>query len=510
MLRIKAPRRRWETRCVRGWDSWSQKEIRGLQNECLSRFINQNVYAFHPYYRRLFDEKKIDPNSIRTVDDLKRIPFTYKEDIAPSVQNLDNPRAFVLAPVFDRFETKESKGWVPQVDKGMQGGPSADEQELREEYQPVVTMFTTGTTAEPTPFYFTLHDLERMREAGRRLASVISSRASDDYDTRTIGINNFPGTQHLAYWVAITGAEGCAVTTLNTGGGPVLGNERILNIIERARPTHFMGLPGYTYDLLKMAAEEGRDFSSIEIVTMGGDRVRDSSREKVAELLEEMGAVDPIVTGAFGATEMKYAWGDCGAEDSDIRGYHTYPDMEIIEVVDTETGEPLGEGETGELVVTNLDARGSVVLRYRTGDILVGGYTNEPCPCCGRTMPRISGNIRRRAVAKEFALSKVKGNLIDLNAFSTILNNNVDVLEWLVEIRKKNDDPEGIDEVWIYVCPTSVGEVAGLADRIAAGIRTSLEFKPDRVIVTAYEEFAERLSAGTVVKTAGVLDLRPQ
>jgi hypothetical protein len=125
-------------------------------------------------------------------------------------------------------------------------------------------------------------------------------------------------------------------------------------------------------------------------------------------------------------------------------------------------------------------------------------------------MPRISGNIRRRAVAKEFALSKVKGNLIDLNAFSTILNNNVDVLEWLVEIRKKNDDPEGIDEVWIYVCPTSVGEVTGLADRIAASIRTSLEFKPDRVIVTAYEEFAERLSAGTVVKTAGVLDLRPQ
>ena len=141
--------------------------------------------------------------------------------------------------------------------------------------------------------------------------------------------------------------------------------------------------------------------------------------------------------------------------------------MSIIEVVHPDTGEVLGEGETGELVITNLDARGSVVLRYRTGDILVGGYTTEPCPCCGRTMPRISANINRGALGKEFALAKVKSNLVDLNTFAAILDNSVDVLEWVVELRKKNDDPEGIDEVWIFVCPTSVGEVSGLADRIA-------------------------------------------
>ena len=86
--------------------------------------------------------------------------------------------------------------------------------------------------------------------------------------------------------------------------------------MERAKPNLFMGLPGYTYDLFKMAAAEGRDLSSIEIVAMGGDRITRGSREKIAELLEEMGAVEPVITGAFGATEMKYAWGDCGAEDS--------------------------------------------------------------------------------------------------------------------------------------------------------------------------------------------------
>jgi phenylacetate-coenzyme A ligase PaaK-like adenylate-forming protein len=271
----------------------------------------------------------------------------------------------------------------------------------------------------------------------------------------------------------------------------MLGNERILNIIERIKPTFFMGLPGYTYDLFRMAAAEGRDFSNIQIVAMGGDRVTQGAREKIVALLEEMGAVDPVVTGAFGCTEMKYAWGDCGDDDS--RGYHTCPDMEIVEVIDPETGSVLPEGETGELVVTNLDARGSVVLRYRTGDILAGGFATGPCPCCGRTMPRISSSINRRLVAKEFALAKIKGNLINLNTFASLLSDNVDVLEWQIEIRKRNDDPDDIDKVDIYLCPTSVGEIVGLRERIVEGVRTSLEFTPDSVVVTSYEEMAERL-----------------
>lgn len=506
MQKVKAPRRRWENRCVPGWDTWSAEEIRELQDSRLSSFVKDLVYPFHPYYRRVFDENGIDPASIRSVKDLQRIPFTYKEDIAPHPGDPGTPGAFVLAPGFDRVKLYDSKGWVPQVAREG-GGDQEAEQEFREEYQPVITMFTTGRTAEPTPFFFTLHDMQRMREAGRRLASVISTRASEEYDKSAVAINNFPGTQHLAYWVAVAGAEGCAVTTLNTGGGPVLGNERILNIIERAKPNLLMGLPGYTYDLLKMAAAEGRDLSSIEIVTMGGDRISRGAREKIAELLEEMGAVDPVVTGAFGATEMKYAWGDCGGDES--CGYHTNPDMSIVELVDPETGEVLGEGETGELVVSNIDARGSIVLRYRTGDILAGGYTTEPCPCCGRTMPRISANINRGATSKEFALAKVKGNLVDLNSFKA-LDNNVDVLEWVVEIRKKNDDPEEIDEVWIYVYPTSVGEIGGLAGRIAAMVRTNLEFAPDRVVVTTYEEVAERLAAGAGSKMKRILDLRPE
>ena len=505
MNKVRAPRRRWESRCVPGWDSWGADEQRRMQEQKLHEYVNGQIYSFHPYYRRVFDESGIDPKSIRKIEDLKRIPFTYKEDIAPSREDPDAPRRFVLEPGFEHVKLHSGQGWVPVFSPGTERETAhGTEQEFSEEYRPIVTMFTTGRTAEPTPFFSTLRDLDRMREAGRRLGSVVSSLTAEGSDSRLVAVNNFPGVAHLAYWMSVTGAEGCASTMVSTGG-TAGGNERILNIVELIRPTMFMGLPGYSYDLLKTAAAEGRDLSSLEMVVLGADRVTPGAREKIASLLEEMGAVDPVVTGAYGCTEMKYAWGDCG--DDDI-WYHTCPDMEIIEVVDPVSGDTLGEGETGELVITNLDARGSAVLRYRTGDILIGGYTTQRCPNCGRTMPRISGNITRRQVVKEFALSKVKGNLVDLNAFSIILDNNVDVLEWQVEIRSRNDDPEDIDEVLIYVCPTSIGEVSGLAERIVEEVRTSLEFKPDQVSLLSYDELSDRLSREGQPKKQRLTDLR--
>ncbi|MBU1672559.1 MAG: AMP-binding protein [Actinobacteria bacterium] len=502
MARNRSPVRRWDRRCTPGWDTRDAAESRALQDAMLSRFITEQVYPFHPYYHELFDREGIDPRSIRTVADLQRIPFTYKEDIAPHPQDPENPRRFVLDPGLALGRASTARGWTPLPAPGAGGDP----QEQSERYQPVFPMFTTGTTAEPTPFFFTLYDLERMKEAGRRLASVTSSRAGEDYDLRVVAVNNFPGSAHLAHWVALTGAEGAAITTFNTGGGPTMGRERVLNIVERVRPTLFMGLPGYTYDLFKTAVSEGRDLSSIEVVAMGGDRVTPMAREKIAGLLEETGAVDPVVTAAFGCTEMKYAWGDCG--DWESRGYHTYPDMEIIEVVDPETGAVLAEGETGELVVTNLDARGSVVLRYRTGDVLVGGYSTERCPACGRTVPRISSQTYRRPHARQFNLAKVKGNLVDLNTFVAVLDNNVDVLEWVVEIRNRNDDPADVDEVWVYVCPTSVGEVSGLRERIVEDLRNSLELTPDRVMVTTYEKMADQLVTSGDRMMTRVIDLR--
>ena len=105
------------------------------------------------------------------------------------------------------------------------------------------------------------------------------------------------------------------------------------------------------------------------------------------------------------------------------------------------------EGEKGEITYTPLDGRGSVILRYGTGDLAVKGVIWETCPSCGRTCPRLSSDIRRVSQVKEFNLTKVKGTLVDLNAFVSILGDFADVDEWQAEIRKRNNDPYDLDDV---------------------------------------------------------------
>ena len=108
--------------------------------------------------------------------------------------------------------------------------------------------------------------------------------------------------------------------------------------------------------------------------------------------------------------------------------------MEIYEIVDPESGEPVPEGETGEVVYTCLDGRGTVLLRYRTGDLAVGGMTSQPCPHCGSTVPRISNELRRVSNMKDLRLTKLKGSLIDLGAFSTLLRSISSIEEFQVEL----------------------------------------------------------------------------
>ncbi len=477
-----------------------------MQENILRKFIREKVFPFHPYYRRVFRENKIDPESIRGVSDLQRIPFTYKEDIAPSEKDPYAPENFVLRPEILDEDTAIKEPYFRRHKYDKPPDAIREVQSIKEEYEPVITMFTTGRTAEPTPFFFTLYDLNRLFEAGRRLASVVCTTLEDGAEEGLIAVNNFPGYTHLAYWVALTIGFGAPMTVVSTGGGTTMSRELVLNVAERMKPKIFMGLPGYTYDLFRHAASEGRDLSSLRIVVMGGDRVTKGAREKVSYLLEEMGSVNPVVCAAYGCTELKYSWADCGFDESG--GYHIYPDMEVVEIIDPKTGQVLGEGETGELVVTNLDARGSVVLRYRTGDIVQGGITFEHCSNCGRKMPRIGSDIRRMRRKKEFELSKVKGNLIDLNSFTPILSNNIDVLDWLVEIRKRNDDPDDIDQVFIYVCPTYIGQTEGLEKRIVEEVKDSLDIMVDSVIVTSYEELSNMLESGRE-GAKRIRDLRP-
>jgi phenylacetate-coenzyme A ligase PaaK-like adenylate-forming protein len=254
----------------------------------------------------------------------------------------------------------------------------------------------------------------------------------------------------------------------------------------------------------------GIRFSSIQKVILGAVAVPLGFKEKLAGLLKGMGAKHVRIMGTYGFTEAKCAWGECPTALKLSSGYHTYPDKEIFEVVDPDSGEVRGEGEDGELVYTAIDARGSCVLRYRTGDLVNGGITYRRCPYCKRTVPRISSSISRVYNIRNLKFSKVKGTLVNLNTFCTILETEKKVNEWQIEIRKKNDDPYEIDELIIYVSLEGEMDQQALKERLASKIQAATEIMPNEIIILSYKEMLERVEMETSHKVKRIVDRRPR
>lgn len=485
---------------MENWDKLCKmpyKQIKEMQSRKLRAFIGNQLYLYSPYYSKLFKKQKIDPFKIKGVDDLRHLPFTYKWDIAPTDEEPQKAKDFVIRP---DEEVSEKYGHLAKM--SMTGGKALVEQKIYD-YKPVHIHFTTGRTALPTPFVYSLRDLENLREGGYRLLDVFEVTADD------ITINAFPFAPHLAFWQTFFAGEKLNMASFNSGGGKVVGTQNLLDAFEYLQPTVAVFIPGYAYYFLREAVKQGRDFSSLKKIFFGGERVPPGLKDKIKELLRELGAEEVSVLATYGMTEAKLAWGECPSDDHYF-GYHLYPDMEIFEVVDPESGEPVGEGEEGEIVYSALDWRGTVVLRYRTGDIAKGGIMFEPCPNCGRTVPRISSNIQRKSEFKEFNMTKVKGTLVNLNNFFPLLMSHPEVEEWQVEIRKRNNDPFDLDEIHLYVAPREGVDCDGLSADLKQKVLRDTEVSLNSLVFCPLPELVIKLGMETEVKEKRVIDNRQQ
>ncbi|MBI4582757.1 MAG: AMP-binding protein [Planctomycetes bacterium] len=489
------------------WDHWSREEIHELQNRRLQHFIREQLFPFSPFYRRLFKEQGIDPWSIRKVADLARLPLVSKEDIAPKKEQPDRPRELILQPTAELI--RRHWGWpkkLPLWIRGALQGKDAVVQSLAMEYRPVSVFFTTGRTALPTAFVLSRYDLEILQEVGRRITEVTGVNPAED---RLVSL--FPYAPHLAFWQVYYVGLGGAVFTLNTGGGKVIGSSAIIQSIQKIRPAYLAGIPGYVYHILREARDRKMDLSFIKGLALGGDQVTSGYRQRVKEMLAQLGASKIKVVSVLGFTEARKCWTECLGESAG--GFHTYPDLEIIEIVDPETGRTLEEGQTGELVYTSLDGRGSAVLRYRTGDLIVGGMTLEPCPHCGRTVPRLASQLERVSNLKSFQLSKVKGTLVNLNLFKDELEADPRVEEWQLIIKKRGDDPFDVDELYLNIALTSKGKAEKEED-VVSGLERRLfevtEVKMNGIRVVPLPELLDLLGMETQLKEKRIVDLRGQ
>lgn len=473
--------------------------LRKWQVDRLRRYLCDTVLPFSAHYSALFRREGIDPSQIKSADDLRRIPFTTKADFTATAGEPDPVRAFVLQPdkrvLSRRFST---------VVSALMRGRRAVEKKFEREFRPIFITSTTGRSAESVPFLFTAHDIANLKLAGLRVMEVCGA----EHGMRMV--NMFPFAPHLAFWLTHYAGTEFGVFVVSTGGGKTMGTDGNLRLIRKIRPEVLIGMPTFIYHVMTEAVREKLELPNLRKVVLAGEKTPTGMRNKLRELARELGTERVDVLRTYGFTEAKMAWAECPYdEDAGSAGYHIHPDHAFIEIVDPVTGEPRGEGEPGEIVFTPLDSRGSVVLRYRTGDVTDGGLFHEPCPFCGREVPRLVGEISRRSDIRDMRFDKLKGTLVDFNHLEHILDNAEHIGTWQLELRKLHDDPLEVDELVLHVSKSDDCDEETLRGRIVSQFAAGTEIHPNRVEFHTEDEMRELQGVGTALKEMRVVDHRP-
>jgi phenylacetate-CoA ligase len=373
----------------------SLQEQKKYQEQRLPELL-QYLSTHSTFYKNLFATHRIEVSSIRTLEDLRRIPVTTKDQL--QAHNND----FVCVPP------------VKIIDY----------------------ITTSGTLGDPVTFPLTNADLDRLAYNEYISFVCAGGKAEDIYQLMTTldrrfmaGIAYFMGIRKLGAGVVRVGA-----------GIP----ELQWDTIKRINPTAFVTVPSFLLKLIEYAEANGIDYrsSSIRKAICIGESLRnqDFSLSTLGQKIRDKWDIELYST--YASTEMSAAFTECSAG----RGGHHHPELVIVEFLDDE-GNPVKEGEAGEVTVTTLGVEGMPLLRFRTGD-LCHHYTEE-CSC-GRKTIRVGPILGRTK-----QMIKYKGTTLYPPALYDILNNIEGVENYIVEVFT-NDI--GTDEILIRVGSRSVPE----------------------------------------------------
>ena len=310
------------------WDRLSASEQRRIQNVKLRRFLTEVIAPFSPYYRKLFAEHKIDPLRIRTIEDLRHLPFTRKADLLPTSEQPEKFREFIIIPDLAVLKRR------PQViAAALWRGRSVVERRFEREFRPIFLTATTGRSSMPVAFAYTDHDMGNLRTAGARLIQTFGAT------TKMRGVNMFPYAPHLAFWQVVLAGLEYGMLLVSSGGGKIMGTAGNIDLIDKIKPEAIIGIPTFVYHVIREAHAQGRKWPQVIRIVLGGEKSPQGVRRKIVALLQEMGARDVRVCGTYGFTEALLAWGECPPPPGEWSGYHLFPDLGIVEVIDPDTGE---------------------------------------------------------------------------------------------------------------------------------------------------------------------------
>ncbi len=476
---------------------WKREEQRRWAEDRLFRYVRRSVSRYHPYYRRLFKERGIDPRGIQTYDDFSKLPLTRREDLAAAPQAFtlrfrkeDSDRRVEPLPAADRLGYAARAFLTRYLRDGY--GPLRPFKEQAEQaalcdWEPVQLVYSAGTTGEPLAAALTGSDLRR----NLRKACGMLYAAGWEPGMRTLNLlPDLPRADSLllraAALVLDTGAP-----VLRVPGGGGLPGERELAAASSLRPAALVSRPGWLLFWLKEArelAERGviEGLPGVELVVSTSEPLPAGLRRRLSGLLAELGSPEARIVEFYGMAEMKAGFFEC----DEGTGIHLNPELFYWEVLDQSSGDPVKWGEPGVLVFSHIDWHGTVLLRYWTGDLVSGGMVWERCPSCGLTLPRIFGPLVR---AEEDCL-EVRGSRLSLLAFQRALHGVSGLDSFQVEVAGGEDVPEGpAGSVTVYACGVPGAGEEDLRRRMADALTLEMSAAPVEIVFEGPEELGARL-----------------
>lgn len=317
----------------------SRSEIEQIQLDKLRKQVRY-TYERVPYYRELMDAQRVSPEDIQTLADVRKLPFTDKTALRDTY-----PYGLFAVSLDDVRELHAS----------------------------------SGTTGKPIVVGYTEGDMNVWAECIMRLVQM-ADVAPTDIAQMAFGYGMFTGGFGLHYGLQ---ALGCTMVPAGSGN-----TERHIQMIQDYGTTVLVATPSYAMHICEVGEKLGYDWESsqLRVGLFGGEPCPPALKAEIEERMHI------VCTDNYGLTEVMGP-GVSGECLSSRNQQHIAEDHFLWEVINPETGEPVAEGEMGELVLTPLDKQAIPVLRYRTHDLT--RVTTEPC-ACGRTLARMD-KVRSRS-----------------------------------------------------------------------------------------------------------------
>jgi len=417
-------------------------EIKKFQEEKLRELL---IYLQDrsPFYQRLFKNNSIKIHYIRTLEDLQRIPVTTKDDLQQY-----NHDFFCITP--DKI-----------VDYST----------------------TSGTLGDPVTFGLSDNDLERLSYNEAISFACAGIKKGDVVQMITTIDKRFMAG--LAYFLGLR-KMGASVVRMGPGI-PELQWDSIF----RYKPKYLITVPSFLLKMIDYAEKNGIDYknSSVYGAVCIGESIKnqDFTDNILSKKIKEKWGIQLFST--YASTEMSTAFTECEFQ----AGGHHHPELIITEILD-DSGNPVAEGDSGELTITTLGVEAMPLLRFKTGDIVQAHY--EPCRC-GRNTMRLGPVIGRKQ-----QMIKYKGTTLYPPAMHDILNDFSGIQCYQIVIHSSDI---GLDEIIIKLSSEQADEefVGAVKDHFRAKLRVS-----PKIELVDFDVLSKEVFHPTSRKPITLVDLR--